>query len=135
MNEYNKQASDFLKATQTKIRSKFLKYDYHFEGDKDKRDIYLVTISRGNRSFSFNFGQSISESGSGEIHPDSYDILACLQKYEVGDLKDFCDDFGYDTDSIKAIYYNKMYKAVAKEWSNVQIIWTDAEINQLQEIW
>ena len=132
MNKYNKQALGFLRATKTTIRSKFLKYDYHFEDDKDKRDIYLITISRGNKSFSFNFGQSLVNSGSGEISPDSYDILSCLQKYEVDDLQEFCNEFGYDTDSIKA---NKIYKAVAKEWDNVQKIWTDAEINQLQEIW
>ena len=131
MNNYEKQALDFLEATQTNIKTKFLKYDYHFDGDKDKRDIYRVTISRGNRSFSFNFGQSLINSGSGEISPDSYDILSCLQKNEIGDFQDFCNEFGYDTDSIKA---NKIFKAVAKEWDNVQKIWTDAEINQLQEI-
>lgn len=132
MDKYNKQSFDFLKATKTTIRTKFLKYDYHFEGDKDKRDIYLVTISRGNKSFSFNFGQSLYLSGSGEISPDGYDILACLQKYEIGDLQDFCDEFGYDIHLKKS---KKIYKAVAKEWDNVQKIWTDAEINQLREIW
>ena len=131
MNKYKKQSSDFLRATKTNIRSKFLKYDYHFDGDKDKRDIYLITISRNNKSFSFNFGQSLYLSGSGEISPDSYDILACLQKDEIGDFQDFCDDFGYDIYCKKS---KKIYKAVAKEWDNVQKIWTDAEINQLQEI-
>jgi len=131
MNEYKKQALDFLRATKTKIRSKFLRYDYHFEDDKNMRDIYQITISRGNKSFSFNFGQSLVNSGSGEISPDSYDILSCLQKNEIGDLQDFCDEFGYDIYCKKS---KKIYKAVAKEWDNVQKIWTDAEINQLQEI-
>ncbi len=41
----------------------FLKNDKHFEDDKDVRDIYKITLSRGNRKYSFNFGQSINNSG------------------------------------------------------------------------
>ncbi len=61
--DYDQQALDFLKKTKTTIASKFLKNDYHFKNDTDKRDIYLVTITRGIRSFSFNFGQSLNKSG------------------------------------------------------------------------
>lgn len=59
---YNKQAEDFLTACNTTITIKFLRNDYHFEGDKDKRDIYLITLTRGNRRFVFAFGQSIMNS-------------------------------------------------------------------------
>ena len=63
--------------------------------------------------------------------PNEYDILACLQKYDVGTFEDFCSDFGYDEDSITA---NKTYQAVCNEFKDVQTIWTDEEIELLQEI-
>ena len=60
---YEKQATDFLRKTETTLKVEFLKNDYHFAGDKEKRDIYEITISRGSRQFSFNFGNSIADSG------------------------------------------------------------------------
>lgn len=63
--------------------------------------------------------------------PSNYDILACLQKYPVDSLENFCSDFGYDTDSIKA---NSLYLAVQKEYMQVASIWNDSELEQLQEI-
>lgn len=169
MNEYIKQAEDFLTATGTKMAVEFTRNGKHFDSDTHNRDIYKVTFKRGNRSFSLEFGQSIINSqhytdtlqgrtyttdgkartGNYNItdidtykavqkltlvkgdEPSAYDVLACLQKYEVGSFEDFCGDFGYDTDSRSA---KKTYKAVKKEFSNVCKIWTDEEIELLQEI-
>jgi hypothetical protein len=64
-------------------------------------------------------------------YPTAYDVLAGLQKCEVGSFKGFCSDFGYSDDSIKA---EKMYKAVLKEFSMVMQLWTDEEIIKLQEV-
>jgi len=63
MNEYQKQANEFLKKTNSNIKIEFVKYDYYFERDTEKRDIYKITLSRENRSFTFNFGQSLNNSG------------------------------------------------------------------------
>lgn len=63
--------------------------------------------------------------------PTAYDVLACLTKYDPYTFESFCSDFGYDTDSRKA---KKTYKAVVKEWQNVQMLWSNEEIEQLQEI-
>ena len=65
------------------------------------------------------------------VHPTSYDVLSCLQKYDVGTFEDFCSEFGYDTDSVKAL---KTYKAVQDEFKNVQALFNDYEIELLQEI-
>lgn len=65
------------------------------------------------------------------ISPDAYSILACLTKYDVGSLEDFCNEFGYDTDSKKS---EKTYNAVKDEYTNICTLFTDAEIEQLQEI-
>lgn len=166
--DYNKQATDFLKSTDTNVIIEFLRNGKHFDDDKENRDVYKVTIKRGGRRFSFEFGNSTSNSQyyqdnnikertyntcgaprSGGYRildiskympyislksgtpPSEYDILTCLTKYDVGSFEDFCDEYGYDTDSRKA---KKTYKAVEKEYTNVCKIWSDVEIEQLQEI-
>ncbi len=176
MTNYEQQAQEFLQKTNTTFEAKFLKNDFHFDGDKEKRDIYEITLSRGDRKMVFNFGQSIVKSGfyaktnrghradldrallnspkhkqhleasikmfagwgrikGDEIHrpeaPTAYDVLACLTKYDVGTLENFCGEFGYDLDSKKA---EKTYSAVKKEFADVQRLWTDSEIELLQEI-
>jgi len=54
-----------------------------------------------------------------------------LQKYDVEDFKFFCDSFGYDEDSIKA---EKTYKAVLKEYENMKMLYSDKELETMQEI-
>lgn len=63
MNEYTKQVNEFLDVTQTTFKVEYLKNDLHFDNDIDKRDIYEIILSKGGRSFSFEFGQSITHSG------------------------------------------------------------------------
>lgn len=61
--EYDLQAEAFLKATGTEFKAVFIKNDKHFVDDKETRDIYEITLKRGDREFKFNFGQSINDSG------------------------------------------------------------------------
>jgi hypothetical protein len=65
------------------------------------------------------------------VKPSEYSILSCLTKYDPGSFEDFCNEFGYDEDSRTA---ERTYNAVVKEWLNVCMIWTDDEIEELQEI-
>ena len=177
--DYEKQAADFLRKTGATIEIKFSHNGKHFDNDEQTRDIYKVTISKCNRFYTFNFGQSIAKSGlmlqmskkqiyielpeshkhlmlkinepalrywiknhiafdilpSDKItypeQPTNYDILSCLQKYDIGSFEDFCNEFGYDPDSRAA---EKTYNAVREEWLNVCRIWNDSEIEELQEI-
>lgn len=67
--------------------------------------------------------------------PSEYDILACLQKYEVGDLEDFIFDFGYEIKKkgdLKRI--QDTYNAVVREYQDVCRCFTPEQIEQLQEI-
>ena len=61
MEEYIKQAQDFLNKTNTELKIVFLKHDIYFDDDHP-RDIYQCTLTRGQRSYSFTFGQSIINS-------------------------------------------------------------------------
>lgn len=63
--------------------------------------------------------------------PTAYDLLACLQKYEPGTFRNFCGDFGYSDDSIKAL---ETYKAVQDEFEKVRRFFTAGEIEKLQEV-
>jgi hypothetical protein len=85
-------------------------------------------LKKDGKQYSFKFGQSIAE-GSNE--PTLYDVLACLQKYDVGTFEDFCGNFGYDEDSRKA---EKIYKAVCKEYEGMQRLFNEEELELLQEI-
>lgn len=151
--DYEKQGLTFLEETKTEFKAEFLKHGKHFNDDKE-RDIYEITLKRGNRVYKFEFGQSIANSGAyirfwqGKKEtsqkykyqfeknkdfkePTAYDVLTCLTKNEVGTFEDFCGDFGYEVDSIKA---EKIYKAVVNEWQNIKMLYTDKEIEKLQEI-
>lgn len=128
MNEYDKQARRFIAKTESEISIEHIKYNYYFDEDKDKRDIYQIKLKRRNREYKFTFGQSLAKRGE---KPTEYDILACLQGYDVGSFEDFCGDFGYDNDSIKAF---QTYKKVANEFKNLSLLYSDSELEMLQEI-
>lgn len=127
MNDYEKQAENFLTKVNGKIKIKYIKYDRYFPDDKESRYIFRFTISRNKKSYSATFGQSLA---SGNTMPRSYDILACLTKYDTGTFGNFCSEFGYDEDSRKA---EKIYKAVLKEWAGVQRVFGDV-LDELAEI-
>ena len=127
MNQYTKQANQFLAATNTKFSAKFHKYGHHFEYDTDCRSIFTCTFKRNGNQFSLEFGQSIA---AGKTPPEAYDVLAYLQKYDVGSFEDFCADFGYEQTKIN----ERIYKAVCKEFEKVSNFWTEEELELLQEI-
>lgn len=129
MQDYQKQATDFLAKTGVKLTAKFIEDDFYFPGDKETRDIYRITLKRDKirRSFTINH----SSHSSVKTPPTAYDVLTCLQKYDVGTFENFCGEFGYDEDSRTA---ERTYKAVLKEYQMVCDIWTSDEIEQLAEI-
>lgn len=92
MTNYNKQAKDFLHKTNSTIEKYFVRYDYYFEGDKEKRDIYNITIKRGERQISFTFGQSIVNS-SKLIISNSYSYNFIDNDKKIEELrKNLCDE-------------------------------------------
>lgn len=155
------------------FKAEFVENGLHFQGDKETRDIYNITLKRGQRKYTFKFGQSINKSGFyfkygntkigldkkyleykgqriepicrqikhdfnpnvDKVHyptaPTLYNVLACLQKYEVGTFVDFCDDFGYDNDSRTA---KKTYKAVVKEYDKMCSLFSNDELEVLSLI-
>ena len=139
MNEYIKQAQDFCKKYNVVIEINYKCTDKYFADDKEKRDIYNVSITRKNKKYDFAFGDSIvntekNKKSNLKIKPSEYDILATLQKYEIGDFDDFCSEFGYEFKTereyikIKQLYFN-----VKDEYKNVINLFNDC-IDDLSEI-
>lgn len=179
ISSYDQQAIDFLNSTGTEFKCEFIKNSKHFSDDKETRDIYKITLTRKNRTYTFEFGSSLNDSGfklkqgnGREINiptseserplllrnstalkmlvertvkfnlnnndkillpkePTAYSVLACLTKYNPGTFEDFCDEFGYNTDSKKA---EKTYNAVRDEYLHIISLFNESEMNQLQEI-
>ncbi len=129
-NEYEVNAANMANKMGVTLSLKLLKRAKYFQSDDEDRDIYEITMVRGPHTFVFTFGQSISDTRT-NTPPSIYSILACLQKYEVGTLEEFCNEFGYDSDSRKV---ENTYKSVANEYAEMAKMFTPDELEILSEI-
>jgi hypothetical protein len=130
VNDYQKQAADFLTQNNLKFQTVRLACAVNpLWNDRTLRDKYRCTISRRGRRVSFIFWQSINGTQHGES-VTAYDLLACLTKSDPGSFDNFCSDFGY-TERGKAV---KIYTAVCAEWKKIRGFFTDGELEALQEI-
>ena len=132
MSEYEVKANEFLKANNIRF-SVFYVGETIPNWDDNYRSEYKCRFYNRNtkKSMTVHFFQSLHDSG---IEPTSYDVLACLQKYEVGTIDDFVFEFGYEVKSwedVKKI--EKTYKAVKREYKNVLRVFGDC-MDELQEI-
>jgi len=129
---YQQQAIDFLNATSTAFTAKF-KGSLDPEWDKEYlHDAFTCTLINKSHRYHFTFYQSRNEStGTGSKNPTAYDVLAGITNYDPGTFENFCREYGYDVDSRKAY---KTYKAVMKEWKNVELLFTTEQLEQLREI-
>ena len=95
--------------------------------DNDNRLIgygnkYKITISYQKRKGTFEFTDSVQNTNEGN-EPKKEDVMSCLVMDYTSDMnnfEDFCNEFGYGTDSIKA---EKIFKAVKKNAEKMQRIY------------
>lgn len=121
------EAQYFADVNNVKLKINRTTYGKHFADDKESRYIFNCTLTRNRRRYTFNFGQSIA---AGNTKPTMYDILTCLTKYNPETFENFCSEYGYNTDSIKAL---NTYKAVQREFNGVNRLFSDI-LEELQEI-
>lgn len=155
VSEYEQKAIDFLTKHNIEfkaiyIRAGSMRWDKRDPktGKQDTRDIYTIVFSRWtggipelNKQIQFTiheFGQSIASSGirnplkkKTAKNPSAYDVLACITKSDPDSFEEFCSCFEYDEDSRNAF---ATWEAVTNEWKEVRTFFTDAEIEELQEI-
>ena len=170
MENYTKQANDFLAKTNTTMTAQYLGHFPRF--DEWPTSQWQVTFTRqGRKPFSLVFSQSLNESWTyqdanatnawrknnglppklsqsnwpktseaykvgpytitpAKRPPSAYDVMACLTKYDPGTFNEFCDEYGYNNDSIKAL---DTYRAVQEEWSGVRRMFGGC-LEELEEI-
>jgi hypothetical protein len=106
--ELARMAADWIDQNGVKMAGRFVGHDLYFHDDKQARDIWKITISRGPRRFTIRFGQSIVDSENG-IPPCVTDVLCCLPKCDPGSLNDYIDEYGEcDADEMTVAQHRQM---------------------------
>lgn len=135
---YDARAERFLNRFGLRFSVKKLEAVDHFPGEEDKgfnglRWKYQASLKRseGNR-FTFIFYDSINNYDKG-LEPSAYDVLSCLSfdSHCDEDFEDFCDNCGYNSDSIKA---KATWRKCLKFSKRVNAFFTIEELEELREI-
>ena len=145
MDEYLKQARDFLNRANATLAIKRTGIVDRFPGDDEptgKRYKYRCRLSREGKSYTFNFYGSIVGFEKGE-YVNEYDVLATMVKSDPGTFKDFCREYGYeqfdDEERLRNKKSLKIYKAVCKEWDGLCRVFDDFKNQEIYdkfcEIW
>lgn len=96
---------------------------------------YRVTISRkGAKSrLVFDFWGSIADARAGITEERPYSVLACLSSdaFCPDTFADFCGEYGFDADSIKALQLFRRCSGFAKR---IRAFFTESELAELSEI-
>ena len=126
--DYQKQANNFAKKHGVTLEiGDQTQGNYWKDGIRNR---FECTLTRGKQSYEFEFTMGV---GSTE-EPTMYDVLACMQKYDVGEFEDFCDDFGYNGRPLSD-YPEVMdiYNGVVSEFEAMEGLFSDC-MEELQEI-
>ena len=102
--------------------------------DKGWHNTYRATIKTPMGTMWVKFWDSVYNTERG-IEPTEYDVLACLEKYDVGTIDDFVSEFGYEVhewSDVKRI--QNIYNAVKREYKSICRCFTEEQIEAMQEI-
>ena len=111
MSEYELKAIEFLMKTGTSMKINYVGVVHGFPFEEEgvttyPHRKYKVTMRRNGRVFTTPFYGSYMDFKNGK-NPTSYDILACLEKYEVSEnMWDFATEYGYEIKSESS--YNRV---------------------------
>jgi len=138
MNEYTKQAKEFMKKTGVQIDMQQIRPNLAFrplwatDGKVQHGLEYRVSIYKidGSADYRFTFWDSIHNAETNK-RPTVYDILASLNPTHATSFDEFCDEYGYDRDSIKAL---ETWKEVEEESKALHKLFTEKELDMLAEI-
>lgn len=141
--EYDIQAHKFLDTYGLALSIEFQGSRKYFPNDKEKRNVYGFTLTNTltKKEYTWTFGDSIYNSTpkptkySFNIQPkrkdpSHYDILACLDIF-LDTFPEFCDCFGYDSDSIQA---KKIYDDVIEQSIGLKKVLSPEAVEALAEI-
>ena len=137
VNEYDRQAETFLEENKIKVEFNYMGKLKPKWGDR-KVNTYSVIFKnregvKPNREFNLVFHDSIHNTEQRiRKTPKPYNILACISgTYYNEDFNDFCSEYGYDNDSIKAF---ETWKAVNEEAEKMLSFFSEEELTELRDI-
>lgn len=135
MNEYQKQAKDFLENCGATMKITYLGEEINKTWNEYAyRNVYMATIKTPLGVMKVKFWDSFYNLYNNQ-KPTEYDILASLQKYDVGSFEDFVSEFGYEIDKPQSRRNSKLiYNAVCKEYEKVCRCFTPKQIKAMREI-
>ena len=135
MNEYVAQAKEFLKNCNATMKITKIGCEQNNDwNDGNWHNTYRATIKTPLGSMWVKFWDSVYNTQNGD-QPNEYDILACLEKYDVGDIEDFIFEFGYEIKKrgdLKRI--QNIYNAVQRQYKAICRCFTPEQIEAMQEI-
>lgn len=149
-NEYDTQAETFLSRNGLKFRAVLSdskspawakegeETGHHYRVTIAKKPDYTLRDQRGagyklpERRLVFDFWGSIADARENK-HPSAYDVLACISSdaYTPETFEDFCAEYGYESDSIKAL---QMFRRCDRFAKRLRAFFTESELNELAEI-
>ena len=146
MTDYVNQAKKFLESCDATMNFMYLGTEVNKDWNETReRDTYMVNIKTPLGNMQVKFWDSIVNTLKNndrhlsglkkKIQITEYDILSCLQKYDVGNIEDFIYEFGYEIKErgdFKRL--QNIYNAVKKEYKDVCRCFTTEQIEKLREI-
>ncbi len=103
-------------------------------GDDYYRNKYHFVLTTPYGTLTDDFWDNVYNTNKGTF-PTTYDILACLEKYDVGTIDDFVTEFGYEVkkwDDVKRI--ENTYTAVVLQYNKLCEIFTPEQMEMLRKI-
>lgn len=142
--EYQERAYDFLRRIGATVRVAYIDTDIVPDWDDSaQHDAYLVMVERDGKKWRYEFHDSVYNTrnnkerihcGRSRVKPSAYDVLSCVEKYDVGSIDNFVDEFGYEIHKwadVKKI--ERIYAAVCDEAHHVQELFGDV-IDEFAEV-
>lgn len=142
--EYQTRADDFLRRIGATVSVAYIDTEIVPDWDDNAlHDTYLVMVERDGKKWRYEFHDSVYKTrqnkerihcGKSRIKPSAYDVLSCVEKYDVGSIDNFMDEFGYEIHKwadVKKI--ERIYAAVCDEVHHVQELFGDV-IDEFAEV-
>lgn len=128
---YEEKIKEILKSEGISVDIIFVTNSYPKWDKNILHNQYKVVLKRGNKQMQYDFWDSLYNTEKG-LKPSKYDVMSCLEWYEIYDFEDFCMNFGCDTDSIKAF---ETYKECQKQQKELFELIPEEEIrNKIRDI-
>ena len=118
-----------MKTLLNAIKLTYAYIGYDTDSNMAKMNTYKCKLTYNKKSMNFNYSMGIALTEN-DITIDSclYSLILDADSIEYT-FNEFCDNFGYDSDSIKA---NNIYKACIKTSKQLNRLFNADELNQLR---